>query len=78
VEVPCIVRNGFGAVTALAASDMALAGVKSVIPSDEVIQVMLEVGGAMPDRHRETAKGGLARTPTGQNIARSLKEKSKR
>ncbi|WP_391571734.1 L-serine ammonia-lyase, iron-sulfur-dependent, subunit alpha [Cohnella sp.] len=72
VEIPCIVRNGFGAVNALAAADMALAGVRSVIPSDEVIQVMLEVGGAMPDIHRETAQGGLAQTPTGRRLAEQL------
>jgi len=76
VEIPCIVRNGFGAVNALAAADMALAGVRSVIPSDEVIQVMLEVGSAMPDIHRETAKGGLAQTPTGRKIAEQLAEAS--
>lgn len=72
VEIPCIVRNGFGAVNALAASDMALAGVRSVIPSDEVIQVMLEVGSSMPEKHRETAKGGLAQTPTGKKIMDQL------
>ncbi|WP_223070386.1 L-serine ammonia-lyase, iron-sulfur-dependent, subunit alpha [Paenibacillus caui] len=72
VEVPCIVRNGFGAVTALAAADMALAGVRSVIPSDEVIQVMMEVGSSMPEKHRETAKGGLAQTPTGRKIMQDL------
>lgn len=75
VEVPCIVRNGFGAVNALAAADMALAGVRSVIPSDEVIQVMLEVGTSMPEKHRETAKGGLAQTPTGQKIMDQLYRK---
>ncbi|WP_214629563.1 L-serine ammonia-lyase, iron-sulfur-dependent, subunit alpha [Paenibacillus agaridevorans] len=72
VEIPCIVRNGFGSITALAASDMALAGVRSVIPSDEVIDVMLEVGAAMPEKHRETAKGGLAQTPTGRKIMNQL------
>ncbi|RKN85201.1 L-serine ammonia-lyase, iron-sulfur-dependent, subunit alpha [Paenibacillus ginsengarvi] len=72
VEIPCIVRNGFGAVNALAAADMALAGVRSVIPSDEVIQVMLEVGTSMPEKHRETAKGGLAQTPTGKKIMDQL------
>jgi L-serine dehydratase len=75
VEVPCIVRNGFGAVTALAASDMALAGVRSVIPSDEVIGVMLEVGSRMPEAYRETARGGLARTPTGQKITQAIRLK---
>jgi L-serine dehydratase len=77
VEIPCIVRNGFGSVTALAASDMAIAGVRSVIPSDEVIEVMLEVGAAMPEKHRETAKGGLAQTPTGRKIMNQLYGKSK-
>ncbi|MDI4643504.1 L-serine ammonia-lyase, iron-sulfur-dependent, subunit alpha [Cohnella hashimotonis] len=72
VEIPCIVRNGFGAVTALAAADMALAGVRSVIPSDEVVQVMLEVGSSMPEKHRETAGGGLAQTPTGKKILNDL------
>ncbi|WP_261302417.1 L-serine ammonia-lyase, iron-sulfur-dependent, subunit alpha [Paenibacillus andongensis] len=72
VEIPCIVRNGFGAVNAMAAADMALAGVRSVIPSDEVVQVMYEVGTAMPEKHRETAKGGLAQTPTGQQIMKEL------
>ncbi|MDR6553726.1 L-serine ammonia-lyase, iron-sulfur-dependent, subunit alpha [Paenibacillus qinlingensis] len=72
VEIPCIVRNGFGAVNAMAAADMALAGVRSVIPSDEVVQVMYEVGTAMPEKHRETAKGGLAQTPTGRKIMKEL------
>ncbi|WP_339275785.1 L-serine ammonia-lyase, iron-sulfur-dependent, subunit alpha [Paenibacillus sp. FSL W8-0426] len=79
VEIPCIVRNGLGAVTALAAADMALAGVRSAIPSDEVIDVMLEVGSAMPSRHRETAQGGLAQTPTGRKMMEKLaKPKAKR
>lgn len=78
VEIPCIVRNGFGAVTSLTASDMAMAGVRSVIPSDEVIGVMLEVGSAMPEKHRETAKGGLAQTPTGRKIMKELYGKGKK
>ncbi|CAM4398625.1 L-serine dehydratase [Paenibacillus endophyticus] len=78
VEIPCIVRNGFGAVNALAAADMALAGVRSAIPTDEVIQVMLEVGSAMPDTHRETAMGGLAQTPTGKEIIRQLAKDRKK
>lgn len=77
VEIPCIVRNGFGAVNALAAADMALAGVRSVIPSDEVIEVMLEVGTKMPSKHRETAKGGLATTKTGKRILEELRQKKK-
>ncbi|ULL16360.1 L-serine ammonia-lyase, iron-sulfur-dependent, subunit alpha [Paenibacillus sp. H1-7] len=72
VEVPCIVRNGFGAVSAITASDMALAGVRSVIPSDEVIDAMLEVGSDMSEKYRETARGGLAATPTGKRIMKEL------
>jgi len=75
VEIPCIVRNGFGTVTALAAAEMALAGVRSVIPSDEVVQVMLEVGSAMPESLRETAGGGLAQTPTGKQIMKELQQR---
>lgn len=77
VEIPCIVRNGMGAVNALAAADMALAGVRSAIPSDEVVQVMLDVGLSMPEKHRETAKGGLAQTPTGKKIMADLKKQWK-
>jgi L-serine dehydratase len=73
VEIPCIVRNGLGAVNALAAADMALAGVRSVIPSDEVIGVMLEVGSKMPSEHRETALGGLAQTPKGRKLTEQIK-----
>ncbi|MFS0723201.1 L-serine ammonia-lyase, iron-sulfur-dependent, subunit alpha [Paenibacillus sp. 1P07SE] len=78
VEIPCIVRNGFGAVSAMTAADMALSGVRSVIPSDEVVEVMLEVGQAMPDKHRETAKGGLAQTPTGRRIMKELQASRRR
>ncbi|MBU7314370.1 L-serine ammonia-lyase, iron-sulfur-dependent, subunit alpha [Paenibacillus oleatilyticus] len=77
VEIPCIVRNGLGAVNALAAADMALAGVRSVIPSDEVIGVMLSVGRAMPREHRETALGGLAQTPTGRKLTEQLRARKR-
>lgn len=75
VEIPCIVRNGLGAVNALAAADMGLAGVCSAIPSDEVVDVMLQVGRSMPSEHRETARGGLAQTPTGRKITEELKRR---
>lgn len=68
VEIPCIYRNGLHAITAQAAADMALAGVISIIPPDEVIQVMHEVGQQMPESLRETGIGGLAGTPTGQKL----------
>lgn len=72
VEIPCIYRNGLHAITAQAAADMALAGVKSIIPPDEVIQVMREVGQEMPESLRETGIGGLAGTPTGQKLKHQI------
>ncbi|AQT86052.1 putative L-serine dehydratase, alpha chain [Paenibacillus larvae subsp. larvae] len=68
VEVPCVKRNGIGTATAIVAADMALAGIKSRIPSDEVIKAMYEVGLSMPKSLRETADGGLAATPTGRKL----------
>lgn len=68
VEVPCIKRNVVGAVNAVAAADMALAGIESRIPVDEVIDAMGEVGRRLPMELRETALGGLAATPTGRAI----------
>ena len=65
VEVPCVKRNAVGAVIACAAADMALAGITSRIPADEVIDAMKEVGDALPKSLKETAGGGLATTPTG-------------
>ena len=65
VEIPCVKRNGFGAVQALVAAELALANIPSAIPIDEVIDVMREVGQNMPACYRETAEGGLATTPTG-------------
>lgn len=72
VEVPCIKRNAGGAANALVAVDLALAGIKSVIPVDEVIQAMRQIGQAMPDTLKETALGGLAATPTGCRLAKQL------
>lgn len=72
VEVPCIKRNTIGAANALVAADLALAGIESVIPVDEVIWAMKSVGDAMSDTLKETADGGLAATPTGQKIAERL------
>ena len=68
VEVPCVKRNVVGAVNAIAAADMALAGIESRIPVDEVIDAMGEVGRRMPVEFRETALGGLAATPTGKAV----------
>lgn len=72
VEIPCIVRNGLHAVTALAAADMSLAGVESVIPPDEVIQAMYTIGNEMPETLRETGLGGLAATPTGKALRHKI------
>lgn len=66
VEVPCVKRNVIGALSALSATDMALAGVRSKIPPDEVIDAMRSIGVAMPSCIKETGKGGLAMTPEGQ------------
>ncbi len=74
VEVPCAKRNALGASNALVAADMALAGIQSVIPADEVIEAMGEIGKMMPHALKETARGGLATTPTGQKILRSFLE----
>jgi L-serine dehydratase len=68
VEVPCVKRNVVGAVNAIASADMAVAGIRSQIPPDEVIDAMREIGEALPRALRETGEGGLAATPTGQEI----------
>jgi L-serine dehydratase len=70
VELPCVFRNATGAAIALAAVEMALAGVEFAIPADEVIDTMGEIGRTMDVRYRETAGGGLAATPTGRRLAR--------
>lgn len=68
VEVPCVKRNAMGAANAMVAADMALAGVTSRIPCDEVIDAMYKIGQTMPVALRETAQGGLAATPTGREL----------
>ena len=72
VEVPCVKRNAMGASLALICADMALAGIKSKIPLDEVITAMDKVSKLMPVSLKETALGGLAATPTGIEIAEKL------
>ncbi len=69
VEVPCISRNVMGAVNALSCAEMALSGLKSRIPCDEVIDAMGAVGALLPASLRETGQGGLAATPTGRQYA---------
>ena len=72
VEVPCIKRNAMGVSNALAAAEMALCGIESRIPADEVIWAMRRVGDSMPGSLRETAEGGLAATPTGRRLAEEI------
>lgn len=72
VEVPCVRRNAFFAVQALVAADMALAGVESAIPVDEVIDTMQRVGASMSPALKETSQGGLAKTPTALAVERRL------
>ena len=64
VEIPCIKRNATGVMLAFSCADMVLAGIRSKIPADECIDAMREVGDALPNSLKETAKGGLAATPT--------------
>ncbi len=65
VEVPCVKRNAFVAAQALVAVDLVLAGVRSAVPFDEVVQAMKSIGDSMPASIKENAEGGLAATPTG-------------
>jgi L-serine dehydratase len=69
VEVPCVSRNAFFAVHAVSSAQLALAGLRSVIPPDEVVQAMASVGRMLPPELRETGEGGIADTPTGRRIA---------
>ena len=72
VEIPCVVRNASAAAIANSSAQIALADVSSVIPVDEVIEAMGEIGASMETRYKETALGGLAMTPTGQRIAKRV------
>ena len=74
VEVPCVKRNGFSASHALTAVNMALSGIESVIPPDEVVEAMTQIGNLLPGSLKETAMGGLAATETGRKIAEDLEE----
>ncbi|MEE1312678.1 MAG: L-serine ammonia-lyase, iron-sulfur-dependent, subunit alpha [Lachnospiraceae bacterium] len=76
VEVPCVKRNVIGAVNAITSSDMVMAGIKSKIPADEVIDAMNEVGLLLPCSLKETSQAGLAVTPTGLKITEKLAKKS--
>ena len=75
VEVPCVKRNVIGAVNAVSAADMALAGIESRVPVDQVIDCMGDVGRRLPVELRETALGGLAATPFGQSVKAKREER---
>jgi L-serine dehydratase len=72
VEIPCIKRNAGAVAQCVAAVDLAMAGIESAIPVDEVIDAMESIGRRMDERFRETAQGGLAATPTGKLIAEQI------
>lgn len=76
VEVPCVKRNSFFAVHGLTGAQLALAGVESVIPMDEIIEAMVRIGRALPRGLKETAEGGLATTATGCSITNRLKNEA--
>ena len=73
VECPCIKRNAIGAANAVLCSDMVMAGIESIIPFDEVVTAMRNVGRMMHPDLRETARGGIAATPTAQRIAEKIR-----
>ncbi|MCB0843391.1 MAG: L-serine ammonia-lyase, iron-sulfur-dependent, subunit alpha, partial [Bacteroidetes bacterium] len=72
VEVPCVKRNASAGVIAFASAQIALAGDSAVIPVDEVIDAMGEVGASMEDKYKETALGGIANTPTAREIEKNV------
>ena len=77
VEVPCVKRNAFLAIYAVTAAEMAMAGIESVIPVDEVVDAMKQVGLLMHPSLKESSEGGLATTRTGLRITAELEEKWK-
>ncbi|MGN0991937.1 MAG: L-serine ammonia-lyase, iron-sulfur-dependent, subunit alpha [Candidatus Ventricola sp.] len=72
VEVPCVKRNAAGAMIAMSSADLALAGIRSAVPPDEVIDAMREVGDKMDVSLRETGLGGMAATPFGQAVSERM------
>lgn len=76
VEFPCSLRNASGVMNALTSADLAMAGLKSLVPFDEVVDAMGRVGRALPETLRETGKGGVAITPTGQALKKKFLDRS--
>ena len=75
VEVPCSKRNAMGVANAIAAADMACAGIKSLVPFDEVVHAMKEIGCSMTRELKETAKGGIAGSKTAREFTKNFKQK---
>lgn len=75
VEVPCVTRNATSATTAIVAVNMVLAGIPAVVPYDETVVAMREIGKTIPESLRETSQGGLATTPTGRKLYKEMQEK---
>ena len=75
VEVPCVKRNAFAATHALTAASLALAGVESVIPADEVVEAMAQIGDMLPCSLKETAEAGLADTDTGRELEENIRDR---
>lgn len=75
VEVPCSKRNAMGVANAIAAADMACAGIKSLVPFDEVVHAMKEIGCSMNRELKETAKGGIAGSKTAREFTKNFKQK---
>ncbi len=75
VEVPCVKRNATASVLAITTSEMAIAGIESVIPFDEVVSAMYEVGKVMHENLKETAKGGIAVTETAKKLLKEFRNK---
>lgn len=73
VESPCSKRNASGVLNALSSADLALAGVESIIPFDEVVDAMYAVGLALHPDFKETARGGIAASPTGKTLAKTIR-----
>ena len=72
VEYPCALRNASGAVNAFTTADLVLAGIKPLVPFDEVVEAMYKVGKALPYTLKETGLGGVAATPTGCAIRKEI------
>lgn len=72
VQVPCAQRNASQAVNAMLSADLAMAGMESMVPADEVVEAMYRVGKQLPSELKETALGGLAAAPSAKQIEKNI------